>query len=269
MNKQNFKGDIGQVAGRDVKTVSESGDSLVNSNVVNIQVGQQSSEPVITDWQRKTIAKKVEAVMAITRLERLEVYRELMEEYELDEIRALPKSKYKTVLAKLDRWLTSAKIHAAELAKAAERPRSGKQEQQTPQTTRAVPCIHCETARTKLASTRLGLLAFALLALAATATAGYLLVKSPDTQQVDTPNAISKDVCHYAGQPYSLGSMITTDKQKLTCVSTDESPTWKEYSTSSPAKKSPRLKRPEKRVLSAEQPEVTPSSEASPIAASQ
>ncbi|MBY8609955.1 alpha/beta hydrolase [Burkholderia arboris] len=99
---QKFSGDVGQVAGGDVK--SNSAQTNVN---VHFHGGQ--SKPVVTkfisDKQRNAIARKAFEIQAKTGTDKLMVYRRLMSVFDFERMDEMPRSVYERATKYLDGWI--------------------------------------------------------------------------------------------------------------------------------------------------------------------
>ncbi|PLT16298.1 MULTISPECIES: hypothetical protein [Ralstonia] len=209
------QGDAGQVvAGNATHDGATANNQL--SNVITINHGQPEL-PVaplkITDLQRRQISSKVDEVMAATGETKLDVYREVLTEFGIEEIRQLPRDQYKPVMAMLDRWVAEARGESVN--DGAQKPA---EQVMSPNT----PCVACSAVSQQLARTRRALSIVGAIALAAVGMAGYAaLTPAP---AVDAASAASGagGVCHHDGKAYSLGSVTRmSDNVVYRCAAAD------------------------------------------------
>ncbi|QCX49852.1 hypothetical protein [Ralstonia pseudosolanacearum] len=224
------KGDAGQVVAGDA---THDGASATNhlSNVITIHNGKgdQAPEPSrkINDLQRKRIASKVHEVMNATGMEKLEVYRIILTDFGLDEIRDLPRNQFKAVMEMLERWITEEREEPVIEASSAPTP-SEKESQVIPN----VPCIGCTAVESQLTRMRRWVMAAVCLALAAGGAAGYAVFPSAGVS-AGTPasgsgsgsaNAIAdrSATCQHDGKVYSRGSVTRmSDNTLYVCSASD------------------------------------------------
>lgn len=96
---QKFSGEVGQVAGRDVKS------SNAHANVnIHLHNGTESKR-YISDRQRRAIAAKVFELEERTGVEKLIVYRRLMTCFRFQSMDELPRDVFERVMRYLDGWL--------------------------------------------------------------------------------------------------------------------------------------------------------------------
>ncbi len=220
------KGDAGQVVAGDA---THDGASATNhlSNVITINNGKsdQTPEPSrkINDLQRRRIAAKVHEVMNATSMEKLEVYRIILTDFGLDEIRDLPRNQFKAVMEMLERWI--AEESEEPVIEASPAPASSERESQVIPN---VPCIGCTTIESQLARMRRWVAAAVGLALAAGGAAVYA-VFTPAGVSAGTPTsgsaiaiAGSATTCQHDGKVYSRGSVTRmSDNTLYVCSASD------------------------------------------------
>ncbi|MGS0892745.1 alpha/beta hydrolase [Burkholderia stagnalis] len=99
---QKFSGDVGQVAGRDVKTNS----AQTNVNV-HFHGGESKSDVTkfISDKQRNAIARKAFEIEAKTGTDKLMVYRRLMTVFDFERMDEMPRAAYERAIKYLDGWI--------------------------------------------------------------------------------------------------------------------------------------------------------------------
>ncbi|EKS9886521.1 alpha/beta hydrolase [Burkholderia pyrrocinia] len=99
---QKFSGDVGQVAGGDVKSNS------AQTNV-NVHFHGGESKPVVTkfisDKQRNAIARKAFEIQAKTGTDKLMVYRRLMSVFDFERMDEMPRHVYERAIKYLDGWI--------------------------------------------------------------------------------------------------------------------------------------------------------------------
>ncbi|WP_081072507.1 alpha/beta hydrolase [Burkholderia cepacia] len=99
---QKFSGDVGQVAGGDVKS---------NSAQTNVNLHFHGSEPkpvatkFISDKQRNAIARKAFEIEAKTGTDKLMVYRRLMTVFDFERMDEMPRAAYERAIKYLDGWI--------------------------------------------------------------------------------------------------------------------------------------------------------------------
>ncbi|MDO3621791.1 hypothetical protein Q3O98_11840 [Ralstonia pseudosolanacearum] len=220
------KGDAGQVVAGDA---THDGASATNhlSNVITINNGKgdQAPEPSrkINDLQRRRIASKVHEVMNATGMEKLEVYRIILTDFGLDEIRDLPRNQFKAVMEMLERWI--AEESEEPVIETSSAPASSERESQV---IPDVPCIGCTAVESRLTRMRRWMIAAVSLALAAGGAAGYA-VFTPARVSAGTPangSAIavagSSATCQHDGKVYSRGSVTRmSDNTLYVCSASD------------------------------------------------
>src|SRR5690348_12784526 len=96
--EQKFTGNIGQVAGRDVKTNS------AQSNV-SVHIHNEPKIRYISDRQRSAIARKAYQIQATTQTDKLMVYRRLMTVFKFPNMDEMPRDVYQRAMSYLEVWL--------------------------------------------------------------------------------------------------------------------------------------------------------------------
>lgn len=226
--EQKFTGDIGQVAGRDVK--SSSAQSSVS---VHIHNGPKSG--YISDRQRSAIARKVYLIQAETQTDKLMVYRRLMTVFKFHSMDEMPRDVYQRVTAYLDAWLRNgtteqapSKATPTDPAQLAEIPRASGQGTQAA-TTSSQTAVPQELSYTQAAAATVPvkrvpwrvvavacLLIFAAIAAIAYTVASYSQVSTQAPAIAVAPR------CEYAGDHYSIGSVVMQAGLRQQCVATGE-----------------------------------------------
>jgi hypothetical protein len=124
-----FNGDVGQVAGRDVKSTSAQAN-------VNVHFHGAELKPVamryISDKQRNAIARKAFEIEAKTGTDKLMVYRRLMSVFDFERMDEMPRNVYERAIKYLDSWIRNGTLAQAPRAPA-------QQDAKAPATTAATP----------------------------------------------------------------------------------------------------------------------------------
>ncbi|MCS6473385.1 hypothetical protein NX871_26065 [Burkholderia thailandensis] len=108
---QKFSGDIGQVAGGDVK--SNSAQTNVNLHFHGSDL--KSAVPkFISDRQRNAIARKAFEIQAKTGTDKLMVYRRLMTVFDFERMDEMPRNVYERVIKYLDSWIRNGTLGQTE-----------------------------------------------------------------------------------------------------------------------------------------------------------
>ncbi|MDB0543511.1 hypothetical protein LBW62_19915 [Ralstonia solanacearum] len=224
-----IQGDAGQVVAGDA---THDGASATNhlSNVITINNGKgdHAPEPIrkINDLQRRRIASKVHEVMDAIGMEKLEVYRIILTDFGLDEIRDLPRNQFKAVMETLERWIAEEREEREEpVIETSSAPASPERESQVIPTG---PCIGCTAVESQLTRMRRWVVAAVGLALAAGGAAGYAVFTpagvSAGTLARGSANAIagSAATCQHDGKVYSRGSVTRmSDNTLYVCSASD------------------------------------------------
>lgn len=110
---QKFSGDVGQVAGGDVKSNS------AQTNV-NVHFHGGESKPVVTkfisDKQRNAIARKAFEIEEKTGTDKLMVYRRLMTVFDFERMDEMPRNVYERAIKYLDGWIRNGTLGQAPAA---------------------------------------------------------------------------------------------------------------------------------------------------------
>ncbi|WGS47077.1 alpha/beta hydrolase [Burkholderia sp. JSH-S8] len=110
---QKFSGDVGQVAGGDVKSNS------AQTNV-NVHFHGGESKPVVTkfisDKQRNAIARKAFEIQEKTGTDKLMVYRRLKTVFDFERIDVMPRNVYERAIKYLDAWIRNGTLGQAPTA---------------------------------------------------------------------------------------------------------------------------------------------------------
>ena len=208
-------GDVGQLVTGG--TVNEGSKTHLN-NILNLSLGGKEARP-ITDLQRKAISNKVNDVLAVTGLARLDVYKVILTDCGVDKIAELPRDAYHEVMAMLEGWIREATGEDA--PPPAPIAASAMTSDLAPANHHATADCHCGNGvGGQLARTRymIGLVGVAV----TTAMVGSAWVLAPGQQ------GVAPALCHFDGRVYSVGSVVTMDGRKRECQITTNSagPGW-------------------------------------------
>ncbi|HDR9506581.1 alpha/beta hydrolase [Burkholderia cepacia] len=223
---QKFSGDVGQVAGGDVKS---------NSAQTNVNLhfhGAESKSAVtkfISDRQRNAIARKAFEIQEKTGTDKLMVYRRLMTVFDFERMDEMPRTVYERAIKYLDGWIRNGTLGQAPGAPA-------QREDQEPapdapelavhsesQLERRTPSAVTATAPAQHRSKRSPWLAVSIAAIAAMAVAAVLTVVAPrpdapaQTQAAEPPQH-----CEYDGNRYSPGGVVMQAGIRQQCVADAE-----------------------------------------------
>ncbi|VWD07550.1 phage-encoded membrane protein [Burkholderia aenigmatica] len=237
---QKFSGDVGQVAGGDVKS---------NSAQTNVNLHFHSSEPkpvetkFISDKQRNSIARKAYEIEAKTGTDKLMVYRRLMSVFDFKRMNEMPCNVYERAIKYLDSWIRNGTLGQAPSAPA-------QQEAKVPETAASQPVVPSElpanrTVPPAVAATapafapspspvpapapvhqqskRSPWLAVAVAATAAGSIAAALYVVAPRPEMRAQTLAIElPQHCEYGGNRYSPGGVVMQAGIRQQCVTDGE-----------------------------------------------
>jgi hypothetical protein len=196
--KADFQSDVGQAVMGDVNEAPR----LNNSNIVHLNVHGEhaTAEPeepkVITKLQRKAISDKVTELMAASRLERLQIYRDILNEFGAETIEKLRRDRYKDAIAMLEKQIEAYRAEAA--------PMVPTQSEVIPQPlpTAASACQECAHQKRQASQARLMMIIQTVVIVVGVAAWGYQVIrptKAAPAVEIDTE-------CHFEGKTYSLGS---------------------------------------------------------------
>lgn len=195
------QGDAGQVvAGNATQDGATANNQLNNVITINQGKAEQVAEPVktITDLQRRQISSKVDEVMAATGESKLDVYREVLTDFGIEEIRQLPRDQYKAVIVMLDRWVAEARGESVN--DGAQQPAEHPMHSNT-------PCVGCAAVSHQIVRTRRALSIIGVVALAAACAAAYAAFGSTSVPDASVASNGSTATCLHDGKSYSLGSV--------------------------------------------------------------
>ncbi|WP_028206600.1 hypothetical protein [Paraburkholderia nodosa] len=225
---QKFTGEVGQVAGRDVK----SSNAQANVNI-HLHSGEESKR-YISDRQRRAIAAKVFELEERTGVEKLIVYRRLMTCFKFQSMDELPRDLFERVMRYLDGWLRNGTADQAapppalseggESIPAVSSPIAPAHHQ--PGFAASVPAAaHSPFAPLPKHTMQIPWLPICLAVIASmgvfAAVAWVVHRSSHETQpQTVTPTPH----CEYAGTRYTIGSIVRQEGLRQRCAATGNHP---------------------------------------------
>ncbi|ORC46262.1 hypothetical protein B2G74_27570 [Burkholderia sp. A27] len=221
--EQKFTGDIGQVAGRDVK--SNSAQSSVN---VHIHNGPKTK--YISDRQRRAIAHRVYQIEAKTGTDKLMVYRRLMAVFKFSSMDEMPHDLYERATSYLDTWLRNGTTDQPSVKAKTQRP-AQPTETRTYDATENLTAIAAPD-RSSLSHQPVTVapakptvswraVAVACGVIAAAAAVTYIVMeRSAASAQLPDPPVAAQ--CEYGGHHYSIGSVVLQAGLRQQCVTTDQ-----------------------------------------------
>ncbi|SDQ72895.1 hypothetical protein [Paraburkholderia tuberum] len=234
--QQKFNGNIGQVAGRHVKTNS------AQSNV-SVHIHNEPKPSYISDRQRSAIARKAYQIQAKTQTDKLMVYRRLMTVFKFPNMDEMPRDVYQRAMSYLEVWLrngttepASARATSRNPVHAADTSRhdaiEGASNALAPVKPVVVdPPILAQTAATIAQApgkqTPWRAVAVACGVIAALAAVTHVVVER-SAASAQLPAAPQ---CEYGGHHYSIGSVVLQAGLRQQCVTTGENgATWEKLS---------------------------------------
>ncbi|MBU9247003.1 alpha/beta hydrolase [Burkholderia multivorans] len=237
---QKFGGEIGQVAGGDVK--SNSAQTSVN---VHFHGGEPKADATkfITDKQRAAIARRAFEIEAKTGTDKLMVYRRLKTVFGFEFIEQMPRSTYERAIKYLDSWIRNGNLG---------HPPAPSGQQKIKHPTSPAPTVHCESpvpqpqtsvpiaVTPALAASamspalvqqngkrpRRGAMALAVIAVIVAAAGAYFYVERHRTDVVERVQAAEPVHCEYGGDRYSPGSIVMQVGVRRQCVAADGVAAW-------------------------------------------
>jgi len=205
------------VAGNATHDGATANNQLNNVITINNGKAEQAAEPAknITDLQRRQISAKVDEVMAASGESKLDVYRQVLTEFGIEEIRHLPRDQYKAVVAMLERWVAESRGESVN--------DGSKQSAEHPLHTNT-PCIGCTAVAQQLTRVRRALSVVGAIALAGVGVAGYAALTPNAAPDVALQGNTAGSVCHHDGKAYSLGGVARmSDNVVYRCSTADGS----------------------------------------------
>ncbi|WP_269503752.1 alpha/beta hydrolase [Burkholderia sp. IMCC1007] len=233
---QKFSGDVGQVAGGDVKSNS------AQTNV-NLHFHGSDSKPIVTKFiserQRNAIARKAFEIAAKTGTDKLMVYRRLMTVFNFERMDEMPRNVYERAIKYLDTWIRNGTLGQALGVTAKQEAKESEPAAQPPVVASELSIPSVVTAMTPVPtpspspaparapahqqSKRTPLLAVSIAATAAAVVAAVLYVEAhrPDTP-AQTQAAEPPQHCEYGGDRYSPGGVVMQAGIRQQCVTDGE-----------------------------------------------
>ncbi|APD36814.1 alpha/beta hydrolase [Burkholderia pseudomallei] len=237
---QKFSGDVGQVAGRDVKSSSAQAS-------VNLHFHSGESKPVVTkyisDKQRNVIARKAFEIQDRTGTDKLMVYRRLMTVFDFERMEEMPRNVYGRAIKYLDSWMRNGALGQAPAAPVQQEvkaptpepqsviPSESQDERPAPQVV-ATPAVEPEPAPALRRGRKSpwAAVSIAVTATMAVAAALYVVAYRPDAP-VQTQAAGTSLHCEYAGNRYSLGSVVMQAGVRRQCATAGDDAAWQKADT--------------------------------------
>ncbi|RQR31565.1 alpha/beta hydrolase [Burkholderia sp. Bp9142] len=241
---QKFSGDVGQVAGGDVKSNSAQAN-------VNFHFHSEKQVPVVTkfisDRQRNAIARKAFEIEEKTGTDKLMVYRRLMTVFDFERMDEMPRNVYERAIKYLNGWIrngTLAQTPTAPAQQEAKEPEPAAPQPVAPSDLPAEnPVPPAVTATTPepapspspvpaptpvhQQSKRSPWLAVAVAATAAGAIAVALYVVTHRSDApAQAPATEPPGHCEYGGDRYSPGSVVMQAGVRRQCVAVDGGAAW-------------------------------------------
>ncbi|MBU9520251.1 alpha/beta hydrolase [Burkholderia multivorans] len=242
---QKFDGEIGQVAGGDVK--SNSAQTSVN---VHFHGGESNAEATkfITDKQRAAIARRAFEIEAKTGTDKLMVYRRLKTVFGFEFIEQMPRSTYERAIKYLDSWIRNGNLG---------HPPDPSNQQKAKHTSSSGPTVHRDSpvtqpqaacpiavAPTPTASAmsfvpvqqngswqRRRAIALLVIAAASAAVGAYFYFETRRADVDERVQAAEPLRCEYGGDRYSPGSIIMQAGVRRQCVTADGAAAWQKADT--------------------------------------
>ncbi|UEP52050.1 alpha/beta hydrolase [Burkholderia ambifaria] len=236
---QKFSGEVGQVAGRDVK--NSGAQASVSIHLHN----GEGAKRCISDRQRRAIGAKVFELEAKTGVEKLIVYRRLMTRFKFQTMDEMPRDLFERVMRYLDGWIRNGS--AEQVSPAPAQPEVKEPTPATPQPIAlaespadppapqvvAATTAKAEPVPAQQQKARLPWLAvsIAVVATAGVAAALYTVTHRPDESAQDQA-AVTSPHCEYGGNRYSLGSVVMQAGVRRQCAAVDDGAAWERVDTS-------------------------------------
>ncbi|MDR6387588.1 alpha/beta hydrolase [Paraburkholderia phenoliruptrix] len=236
--EQKFNGDIGQVAGRDVKTNS------AQSNV-SVHIHNEPKQRYISDRQRSAIARKAYQIQAKTQTDKLMVYRRLMTVFKFPNMDEMPRDVYQRAMSYLEVWLRNGTTEPAPV-KASSRTSSPAADASYRDATEdarhiftstnpnvATPQLFAQAAMPDVPARKAPWRAVAVACgvIAALSAVAYVVVDL-STASAQSPAAPVAAQCEYGGHHYSIGSVVLQAGLRQQCAITDDNTvTWEKVNT--------------------------------------
>ncbi|ABX18536.1 alpha/beta hydrolase [Burkholderia multivorans] len=229
---QKFDGEIGQVAGGDVKS---------NSAQTSVNVHFHGGEPkaaeteFINNKQRAAIAHRVFKIQKQTGTEALMVYRRLKTVFDYESIERMPRSKYKPAISYLDSWLRNGNLGNPPGSAALQKVKhpspaapTARRESPSPHVQFASPAAATFSPAAPMATavpvqqnsraSRRGAMALVGIAVIVAAATVYLYVERHPAGVRQQVEAAEPPQCEYGGNRYSLGGVVMQAGIRQRCV---------------------------------------------------
>ncbi len=225
---QKFNGEVGQVAGRDVK----SSNAQANVNI-HLHNGVESKQ-YISDRQRRAIAVKVFELEERTGVEKLIVYRRLMTCFKFQSMDALPRDLFERVMRYLDGWLRNGTADQA-----AARPAQAEGGESSPAAPLPSSPTHQHTGFTAVAPATVRApfapmpnptrhTSWLPIFLTVTASMGVFAaaawVAHRPSHETQPQTVTPPPHCEYAGTRYTIGSIVRQEGLRQRCEATLDHP---------------------------------------------
>ncbi|KWE66099.1 hypothetical protein WL77_14980 [Burkholderia ubonensis] len=248
---QKFSGEVGQVAGRDVKTSNAQAS-------VNIHLhGELAAKRHISVKQRRAIGAKVYELEAKTGVEKLMVYRRLMAVFDFPNMEQMPRDVFDRAMRYLDSWVrsgttgptpsTDTQPESKERVAQSSVPRAANEPKQ-PQpimndVASAVIAIPTEqvvsapppAAPVASAKERKSLSWLVVSGVFVCAAVGATLLYGVTSRPTEGTQAAASNMsshCEYAGSRYSVGSVVMQAGVRQQCTSTGDGIEWQKVEPS-------------------------------------
>lgn len=235
---QKFNGEVGQVAGGDVKA------SNAQANVnIHLHSGAESKQ-YISERQRRAIGAKVFELEAKTGVEKLMVYRRLRTVFKFPSMDEMPRDLFERVMRYLDGWIRNGS--ADQPARASVQSKLNEQKHAAPQSVASaesqaehavrqaevMASIEPESTQVQQQKKQSPWLAVSIAVMVTTAVAAtlYVVMHRPD-ESVQNQAAFSSPHCEYGGNRYSLGSVVMQVGVRRQCATTGDGAAWQKADT--------------------------------------
>lgn len=225
---QKFTGEVGQVAGRDVK----SSNAQANVNI-HLHNGTESKQ-YISDRQRRAIAAKVFELEERTGVEKLIVYRRLMTRFKFQSMDELPRDVFERVMRYLDGWLRNGTADQAAVPPAQTEggestvAASSSMPQPSQQLSFAAAEPSAAHAVLALSPRHTKQTLWLPILLAVTASIGVFAMVAAVAHRPSHDTQLQKvgpsPHCEYAGDRYTIGSIVRQEGLRQRCEATGNNP---------------------------------------------
>ncbi|KGC64816.1 hypothetical protein [Burkholderia pseudomallei] len=235
---QKFSGEVGQVAGGDVKA------SNAQANVnIHLHSGAESKQ-YISERQRRAIGAKVFELEAKTGVEKLMVYRRLRTVFKFSSMDEMPRDLFERVMRYLDGWIRNGSAdqspRASVQSELNERKHAAPQslapaESQADHAVRQADATAPIEPEFTLAQQQKKQSPWLAVSIAVTVTIAvvatmYVVMQRPDKSAQNQVAAISPH-CEYGGNRYSPGSVVMQAGVRRQCATTGDGAAWQKADT--------------------------------------